>query len=98
MAELKPHQERLLFLCFTYSRVVHILIPSGPPLWCRADKFNWKLNDSLLTNPNVLEELIKEIESYFETNASDSVYPSIIWAAHKAGGGGGVKTIPRSNS
>lgn len=44
----------------------------------------WKLNSSILNNPQVKENLKSAIESYFKENDNGEVSPTIIWDAFKA--------------
>lgn len=46
--------------------------------------FNWRLNDSLLSNPSTVQIITSHIEEYFNTNSTEGVLPTSVWAAHKA--------------
>lgn len=46
--------------------------------------FNWRLNDSLLSNPSTVQQINTHIEEYFRTNTSEEVLLTSVWAAHKA--------------
>lgn len=43
----------------------------------------WKLYVSLLQTPEVLEEVGKELNFYFQTNDNPECDPGTIWEAHK---------------
>ena len=45
---------------------------------------NWKLNDSLITNPTEVSILTKSLSQYFEENSGSDTSPSLLWEAHKA--------------
>lgn len=42
------------------------------------------VNKSLLQTPEVLEEVTRELKSYFHMNDSPECNPGILWEAHKA--------------
>lgn len=42
------------------------------------------MNESLLRNKEVLTEVTKEIDFYFQTNNTPDSDPGIFWEAHKA--------------
>lgn len=44
----------------------------------------WKLNESLLQDPSVIEEVRKEARWYFQTNDTPECNSGVIWEAHKA--------------
>lgn len=44
----------------------------------------WKMNDSLLQNPEVLEELTRELRSFFSSNAIEDRAPMMVWEVHKS--------------
>lgn len=44
----------------------------------------WRLNESLLQDKDVLEDVTKELDFYFSTNDTPDCDPGIIWEAHKA--------------
>ena len=44
----------------------------------------WRLNGSLLRDEEVLEDMVKEIDFYFDTNDIPECDPRTIWEAHKA--------------
>lgn len=44
----------------------------------------WKLNSSLLNNPQVKEELEKATDTYFKDNNNGEVSPPIVWDTFKA--------------
>lgn len=46
--------------------------------------FNWRLNDSILTDPSIIQSISTHIENYFIENTNDETPPTILWAAHKA--------------
>lgn len=43
----------------------------------------WRLNESLLQDKDVLEDVIKEFDFYFTTNDTSDCDPGIVWEAHK---------------
>lgn len=43
-----------------------------------------KLNESLLQNPEVLKEVVREMGHYFHTNDTQNEDTGLIWEAHKA--------------
>lgn len=43
----------------------------------------WRLNESLLQNPEVLEDVTKELDLYFRENDIQGCDPGILWEAHK---------------
>ena len=43
----------------------------------------WRLNESLLEDKEVLEDVIKELRFYFNSNDTPECDPGIIWEAHK---------------
>lgn len=46
--------------------------------------FSWKLNESLLKDPEVIDRIQSELNQFFILNDTGEVSPSIIWEAHKA--------------
>lgn len=58
---------------------ISLAIPSLPK--CTT---NWKLNDSLLSNPVDITLLATAIKQYFLENGSTDTAPSLLWEAHKA--------------
>lgn len=47
--------------------------------------FNWRLNDSLLSDPSTLQDITTHIEDYFRNNSTDDdISPTLLWSAHKA--------------
>lgn len=43
----------------------------------------WKMNDSLLQSSEVLEELTRELRSFFSSNVGEDSAPMMVWEAHK---------------
>lgn len=43
----------------------------------------WRLNESLLQDPEVLADVTKELNLYFQTNDQSDCDPGILWEAHK---------------
>lgn len=43
----------------------------------------WRLNESLLQNPDILTEVTKAINLYFQENDQPDCDPGILWEAHK---------------
>lgn len=43
----------------------------------------WRLNESLLEDKSVIEDVTKELQYYFQYNATPEVDAGIIWEAHK---------------
>lgn len=50
----------------------------------RGQRKPWRLNESLLQNPEVVADVTKEITHYFHTNTSADGDGGLIWEAHKA--------------
>lgn len=46
--------------------------------------FQWRLNETLLSNPTHCSILDKALSDYFSENDTGSVSPGCLWAAHKA--------------
>lgn len=44
----------------------------------------WRLNESLLQDKDILEDVTKELNYYFTTNDTPDCDPGNIWEAHKA--------------
>lgn len=44
----------------------------------------WRLNESLLQIPEVLEDVTKELTLYFQMNDLPNCDPGILWEAHKS--------------
>lgn len=44
----------------------------------------WQLNESLLQDPEVLADVIKELGHYFNTNVTPDSDARVVWEAHKA--------------
>ncbi|OCT70302.1 hypothetical protein XELAEV_18037225mg [Xenopus laevis] len=45
---------------------------------------SWRLNEALLSIPNVSEEVANDLEQYFLNNLDPALSMGVIWAAHKA--------------
>lgn len=50
----------------------------------RGQKSPWRLNESLLQDPEIVADLTKEISHYFHSNTTDDGDGGLIWEAHKA--------------
>lgn len=46
--------------------------------------FNWRLNASLLTDPNIHDSIRDSIETYFTLNKDSDTNPLNNWEAHKS--------------
>lgn len=46
--------------------------------------YTWKLNDSLLTDPIIMDSLTKHMDNYFTENSLPDMPPATLWTAHKA--------------
>lgn len=44
----------------------------------------WRLNESLLQDPEILADVVKEIGHYFDTNSTQDSKPEVVWETHKA--------------
>lgn len=44
----------------------------------------WRLNESLLQDKDILADITRELDFYFRTNDTPDCDPGIIWEAHKA--------------
>lgn len=56
---------------------IDLLSPS-PKQWL------WKINDSLLQNPEVAEEISRELRRFFDSNAGEGSAPMMVWEGHKS--------------
>lgn len=45
---------------------------------------NWKLNDSLISNPTEVSMLYTTLSQYFKENTFSDTSPSVLWEAQKA--------------
>ncbi|CAI9571030.1 unnamed protein product, partial [Staurois parvus] len=45
---------------------------------------SWKLNETLLTDPDTDRKIREEIERFFEENETEDVSLATVWEAHKA--------------
>lgn len=50
----------------------------------RVRQQQWRLNESLLQSPEVLQQVKTELELFFKENNTTDVSPIMIWEAHKA--------------
>lgn len=50
----------------------------------RSQKKLWRLNESLLQSPEVLTDVTREINNYFQTNNDTDCDAGLVWEAHKA--------------
>lgn len=50
----------------------------------RGQKKPWRLNESLLQDPEVLADVTRDIADYFRTNTSADSSTGLVWEAHKA--------------
>lgn len=60
--------------------MMHFSLSNSP----YVSKWQWRLNESLLQNPEVLAGVSKELMAYFEINDIPGIDPGIVWEAHKA--------------
>lgn len=44
----------------------------------------WRLNESLLQDPEILADVVKEVVHYFDTNITPDSDNGVVWKAHKA--------------
>lgn len=44
----------------------------------------WRLNDSLLTGPAILNQLSERLTEYFRHNDTEKISHTSLWAAHKS--------------
>lgn len=49
-----------------------------------VNQWTFKLNDSLIQMPEVVEEVSRERRQFFSTNVDSKVAPTIVWEAHKS--------------
>lgn len=47
-------------------------------------KFCWRLNASLLVDPNIQSQIQNSLTNYFQTNNTPDISPLTIWEAHKS--------------
>lgn len=50
----------------------------------QSDRVMWKRNESLLQDPEVLQEVQREAICFFQINDTPECIPGVIWEAHKA--------------
>lgn len=62
----------------------HAPIRLSIDLKLQAKIYNWKLNSSLLNDPQFKEQIKKEIGFYLDMNDKGDVSPPILWDALKA--------------
>lgn len=53
------------------------ILPQRPKQW------QWKLNDSLIQSPEVIEEVARELRNFFSSSAEGECAPLLVWEAHK---------------
>uniref|UniRef100_A0A8C5MRY5 Reverse transcriptase domain-containing protein n=1 Tax=Leptobrachium leishanense TaxID=445787 RepID=A0A8C5MRY5_9ANUR len=57
---------------------LQLAVPQSSGPW------KWKLNASLLRDPDVIAQTRVALDQYFTENASEEMSPATVWAAHKA--------------
>uniref|UniRef100_A0A8C5LRZ6 Reverse transcriptase n=1 Tax=Leptobrachium leishanense TaxID=445787 RepID=A0A8C5LRZ6_9ANUR len=67
----------------TWSDHCPVLITLSSPLARPREKL-WRLNESLLTDPQIKEGLHDALHNYFTENDTPDCSPQIIWETHKA--------------
>uniref|UniRef100_A0A8C5PKM6 Reverse transcriptase domain-containing protein n=3 Tax=Leptobrachium leishanense TaxID=445787 RepID=A0A8C5PKM6_9ANUR len=67
----------------TWSDHCPVLITLSSPLARPREKL-WRLNESLLTDPQIKEGLQDALQNYFKENDTPDCSPQIIWETHKA--------------
>lgn len=50
----------------------------------RGQRKPWRLNESLLQDPEILADITRDITNYFRTNTTSDSGTGLIWEAHKA--------------
>lgn len=50
----------------------------------KAQRQPWRMNESLLQDPEVLADVVKEIGQYFNSNCTPDSETGVVWEAHKA--------------
>lgn len=53
-------------------------------LTTRQTSTQWRLNESLLSDPTKVKEINDSLKEYFALNNVDNISPELLWAAHKA--------------
>lgn len=59
--------------------LVDIDLLSPPP-----KQWMWKINDSLLINPEIVEEISQDLRLFFAFNAGEGSSPMMVWEVHKS--------------
>lgn len=84
---LKHHQ----LTCLWHTAIGQIAITDHVPVEIEMElsdiaraPYQWRLNKSLLYDPVILGDLIKELSLFFSTNSTPDSSPLMVWEAHKA--------------
>lgn len=43
----------------------------------------WRLNESLMQDEDVLKDVVRKLDNYFQTNDTPNIDPGNVWEAHK---------------